>query len=81
MFPPALIDKLPSTNNSKINFEISSSNYIYFNWIILLCCSLWYCEPIERIIRLEEILVMLDKLNYIEEIVLKLLYITFLIKY
>lgn len=78
IFPPALIDKLPSTNNSKINFEISSSNYIYFNWIILLCCSLWYCEPIERIIRLEEILVMLDKLNYIEEIVLKLLYITFL---
>ena len=78
MFPPALIDKLPSTNNSKINFEVTSYYYIYFNWIILLCCSLWYCESIERIARLDEILIVLDKLNYIEEIVLKLLYITFL---
>ena len=78
IFPPALIDKLPSTNYSKVNFEVTSYYYIYFNWIILLCSSLWYCEPIERIIRLEEILVILDKLNYIEKIVLELLYITFL---
>ena len=78
MFPPALIDKLPSTNHSKINFEVSSYYYIYFSWITLLCCSLWYCESIERKIRLDEVLIILDKLNYIEEIALKLLLITFL---
>lgn len=78
MFTSALVDKKPSTNCSKANFEVTSYYYIYFNWIILLCCSLWYCEPIERIIRLDEILFILDKLNYIEDIVLKLLYKTFL---
>ena len=78
MFPPVLIDKLPSTNNSKVNFEVTSFYYIYFNWIILLCCSIWYCDPLERIARLDEILVVLDKLIYIEEIVLKLLFLTFL---
>lgn len=78
MFPPGLIDGKPGTNNSKVNFEVTSYYYIHFNWIILLCCSLWYCEPIERIVRLEEILIVLDKLEYIEEIVIKLLYVTFL---
>ena len=78
MFPPSLIDKLPSTNNSKVDFEVTSYYYIYFNWIILLCCSIWYCEPLERIVRLDEILIVLDKLSYIEEIVLKLLFLTFL---
>ena len=78
IFPPVLIDKLPSTNNSRVNFEVTSYYYIFFNWIILLCCSIWYCEPMERLVRLDEILSVLDILNYIEEIVLKLLYITFL---
>ena len=80
MFPPALIEKLPSSNNSKANFVITSYYYIYYDWIILLCCSLWYCEPVERIVRLDEILIVLDKLYYIEEIVVKLCFNTF-IKY
>ena len=78
MFPPKIFDKLPSTNRSGVSFDVTSSNYIYFNWIILLCSSLWYCEPIERIIRLDELLIILDKLDCIEEIVLKLLLKTFL---
>ena len=78
MFPPKIFEQLPSTNRSKVSFDVTSYNYIYYNWIILLCCSLWYCEPIERIIRLNEILIKLDKLDCIEEIVLKLLFKTFL---
>ena len=80
IFPPSLIEKLPISNNSKANFEITSYYYIYYDWIILLCCSLWYCEPVERIVRLDEILLVLDKLYYIEEIVLKLCFNSF-IKY
>ena len=80
IFPPASIEELPSTNNSKANFEITSYYYIFYDWIILLCCSLWYCEPIERIIRLDEVLIILDKLYYIEDIVIKLCFNTF-IKY
>ena len=80
MFPPKNIENLPETNNSKANFGITSYYYIFYNWIILLCCSLTYCEPIERIIRLNEIIPVLDKLYYIEEIVIKLIFDTF-IKY
>ena len=80
IFPPLIFEKLPSTNNSKVNFSITSYYYIFYDWIILLCCSLWYCEPIERIIRLNEVIAILDKLNYIEEIVLKLCFDAF-IKY
>ena len=80
IYPPASIEGLPITNNSKANFEVTSYYYIFYDWIILLCCSLWYCEPIERIIRLDEVLIILDKLYYIEDIVIKLCFNTF-IKY
>ena len=73
-----LPERLDKTNNSGQNFEVISSDYIYFNWIILLCCSLFYCEPIERIARLDDILSFLKNLQYIEKIVLKLLFITFI---
>ena len=80
MFPPKNIENLSEMNNSKANFSITSYYYIFYDWIILLCCSLSYCEPIERIIRLNEIIPVLDKLYYIEEIVVKLIFDTF-IKY
>ena len=80
IFPPASLENIPSTNNSKINFGINSYFYIFYDWIILLCCSLWYCDPIERIVRLDEIIIILDKLYYIEEIVAKLIFESF-IKY
>jgi len=41
-----IIGKLKETNNSQENFEIKYISYIYFSWLILLGCSLWYCEPI-----------------------------------
>ena len=78
MFPPASLEQLPSTNNSKANFGVTSYYYIFYDWILLLCGSLWYCEPIERIIRLDDILNILDKLYYIEEIIVKLCFNIFL---
>ena len=80
MFPPKNIENLFEINNSKANFNITSYYYIFYGWIILLCCSLSYCDTVERIIRLNEIMPVLDKLYYIEEIVLKLIFDTF-IKY
>ena len=78
MFPPASLEQLPSTNASKINFGITSYFYIFYDWIILLCASLWYCDDVEKIIRLNSILDILDKLDYIEEIVIKLCFNTFM---
>ena len=63
------------SNNSKENFEIKYISYIYFSWLILLGCSLWYCEPIERNIRINKIFELLNKLEYVEEKVLLFLFI------
>ena len=70
-----IIGKLKETNNSQENFEIKYISYIYFSWLILLGCSLWYCEPIERNIRINKIFELLNKLEYIEEKVLLFLFI------
>ena len=67
--------KKPETNNSKENFEIKYISYIYFSWLILLGCSLWYCEPTERNIRINKIFELLNKLEYVEEKVLLFLFI------
>ena len=70
-----IIGKAAETNNSCENFEIKYISYIYFSWLILLSCSLWYCEPIERNIRINKIFELLNKLEYIEEQVLLFLFI------
>ena len=70
-----IIKNLPQTNNSQENFEIRYISYIYFTWLMLLSCSLWYCEPIERNIRINKIFELLNKLEYIEEQVLLFLFI------
>ena len=70
-----IIGKLKETNNSQENFEIKYISYIYFSWLILLSCSLWYCEPVERNIRINKIFELLNKLEYIEEQVLLFLFI------
>ena len=64
--------------NSKADFNIDVYDYIQFDWLILLCCSLWYCEPKEREIRLNKIFELLDKISYIEEKILVFIYINFL---
>ena len=70
-----IISKLPLTNNSQENFEITYKNYIYYSWLILQSCSLWYCEQRERNIRIDKILEILNKLDYVEEQVLYFLFI------
>ena len=70
-----IIEKLKETNKSKENFEIKYISYIYFCWLILLSCSLWYCEQEERNIRINKIFELLNKLDYIEEQVLLFLFI------
>jgi len=70
-----IINKLPLTNNSQENFEITYKNYIYYSWLILQSCSLWYCEQRERNIRIDKILEILNKLDYVEEQVLYFLFI------
>ena len=70
-----IISKLPLTNNSQENFEITYKNYIYYSWLILQSCSLWYCEQSERNIRIDKILEILNKLDYVEEQVLYFLFI------
>ena len=70
-----IIGKAEETNNSCENFEIKYISYIYYSWLILLSYSLWYCEPIERNIRINKIFELLNKLEYIEEQVLLFLFI------
>ena len=70
-----IINKLPLTNNSQENFEIIYKNYIYYSWLIMQSCSLWYCEQTERNIRIDKILEVLNKLEYVEEQVLFFLFI------
>ena len=70
-----IIGKLPQTNNSQENFEIRYISYIYFSWLMLLSCSLWYCQTEERNIRINKIFELLNKLEYIEEQVLLFLFI------
>ena len=76
MLYPYIVENLPETN--KADFTIDAYEYVQFDWLILLCCSLWYCEPIEREIRLNKIFELFDKISYIEEKVLVFIYINFL---
>ena len=76
MLYPYITESLPSTNRADFNIDVYE--YVQFDWLILLCCSLWYCEPIEREIRLNKIFELLDKISYIEEKVLIFIYINFL---
>ena len=75
MYYQEILKKLNETNNSHENFEIKYISYIYFTWLILLSCSLWYCDPIERNIRINRIFEILNKLEQIEEQVLYFLYL------
>ena len=76
MLYPYIVENLKETNRADFNIDVYE--YVQFDWLILLCCSLWYCEPIEREIRLNKIFELFDKLSYIEEKVLIFIYINFL---
>lgn len=76
MLYPYIVENLAPTN--KADFVIDVFEYVNFDWLVLLCCSLWYCEPIEREIRLNKIIELIDKILYIEEKTLIFIYINFL---
>ena len=76
MLYPYIVENVQPT--SKADFSIDVYEYVQFDWVVLLCCSLWYCEPIEREIRLNKIFELFDKISYIEEKVLIFIYINFL---
>ena len=75
MHTDEIVSKLPSLNKSFENFELKYKYYVYYSWFLLQSCSLWYCEQIERNIRIDKILEALDKLEYVEEQVLFYLFI------
>ena len=66
-----------NASNSNINFEVLVDNYIDFNWLLLISCSLWYCQSqVEIDIRINKIFDILEKIEFIEEQVLFFLYIS-----
>ena len=68
-------DKLPEKPLKYNYFQLDQITYIYYIWIILSSCSLWYCEPDERTFRIEKIFEIIKDLGYIEEYVLNILYL------
>ena len=76
MLYPNLVENLKP--KSKADFTVDVYEYVQFNWLILLCCSLWYCEPMEREVRMDKIFEILDKISYLEEMVIIFIYINFL---
>ena len=72
-----------SSNNNNINTNISTNlevlvdDYIEYNWLLLISCSLWYCQnQIEIGIRITKIFDVLEKMDFIEEQVLFFLYMS-----
>ena len=67
-----------NTSNSNHNssaqnfpFELYIHNYIEYNWLLLISCSLWYCNSNKEMqIRINKIFDILEKVDYIEEQVL-----------
>ena len=46
MLYPYIVESLKPTNRA--DFTVDVYEYVQFVWLILLCCSLWYCDPVER---------------------------------
>ena len=66
-----------SNNNNSTNQDVLVENYIEFNWLLLVSCSLWYCfNQVETEIRINKIFDVLEKIDFIEEQVLFFLYMT-----
>ncbi len=66
-----------SNNSQNIPFELYIHNYIEFNWLLLLSCSLWYCNSNkEKEMRINKIFNIIEKLDYIEEQVLYFIFIS-----
>ena len=62
-------------NESKIN-KITRQNCIDLTWLLVLSASLWYCEPIEREIRINKIYDLLEKIEYKEEDIFNFIFLS-----
>ena len=76
MLYPYIVDNLKITKRA--DFTVDVYEYVQFDWLILLCCSLKYCEPMEREVRLDKVFEILDKITYLEEKIIIFIYINFL---
>lgn len=68
-----------NSNSSQIDIslEVLVDNYIEYNWLLLISCSLWYCQnPMEIDLRINKIFDVLEKVESIEEQVLFFLYMS-----
>ena len=61
--------------NSNRSYSIYHNIYLYYIWVILLSCSLWYCEKEEKKYRLDKLFEILNIIEYFEEYVLNILFI------
>ncbi len=77
MIYPYMIEKLSPLQN-KVDFKVEVIEYIKYNWLLLLCLSLRYCDSVEREIRLNKVFEFTEKIHYIEETIIDVLYLTFL---
>ena len=61
-----------NTNQSQnISFDLYIHNYIEYNWLLLLSCSLWYCNTSKELDqRINVIFDIIERLDYLEEQVL-----------
>ena len=67
-------NNLKTTNNSLINYEISSKNYINYIWYMLLTASIWYCQEEEKKYRLDKMLSSLNNFEVMEEYLLNFIF-------
>ena len=65
MLYPYIVDNLKITKRA--DFTVDVYEYVQFDWLILLCCSLKYCEPMEREVRLDKVFEILDKIREDDE--------------
>ena len=75
LFYEKIFEKINYTKIISRNYEISQVNYILYSWLILLSCSLWYCNENEKLFRIDKMFDILNKIDYFEEYVLNIVYI------
>ena len=75
IFDKYTLEKMIIATNDKISYQVTQNIYIKYIWLILLSCSLWYCEPEEKNHRLDKLFEILYEINYFEKYVLNIVFI------
>lgn len=69
------LEKRILPNSGKINYQVSQDIYVKYIWLILLSCSLWYCEPEEKNHRQEKLFEVLFEIDHFETYILNIVFI------